>query len=120
MTTRSRHFAALETLHATPETANGYRMWRRLRRVELRLNRAYLADCNEPGGAARVPSEEARADRLVAAIFGRVPAGYFTNRDPRGHALKLCPDSASVPPGLMIDWGHNGCLAPDPSLFRGA
>ena len=119
MFSRSRHFAALEALHATPDAADGYRMWRRLRRVELRLNRAYAAACNDAGASTHVPFEEARANRLVAAIFGRLPSGYFTSPDPRGHALKLCSESASVPFGLVIDWGYDGCLAPDPSSFGG-
>jgi hypothetical protein len=137
----AHHFAALETLWSGPSQDNpgGHALWVRLRRIELRANRAATAQCNgnvyqgQPyrpdylpdgsEGTAENPTPwEAFADTVYAstarALGGTLPDGFRFNQDPRGYSLKIRGPEAGrpgafIPPGLVTDWGSNGILAPE-------
>lgn len=113
-------------------------MWRRLRRIELRANRAATAQCNDEayqgqpfrpdylpdgseGDGNLTPWETfcAYVFRDAARAFGgTLPHGFQYNQDPRGYSLKIRGPEAGrpgafIPPGLVTDWGSNGILAPE-------
>jgi len=138
---RLRHLAALETLWSGPPEQNpgGLALWKRLRRIECRANRAAVAQCNGapfegqpfrpywlpdgPEGTADFPTPwerfSATIPRAVAAVLGgTLPSGFMFNTDPRGYSLKIRGPEAGrpgafIPPGLVTDWGGNGILAPE-------
>lgn len=122
MPTKNQHFSALASLHRNPDTADGARIYRALRRIESRMSRAAEDACNTPRGASRYSELERVAENQVMNLFGRVlPVdGFFCNGDPRGYALKLCNETVSIPDGMATDWGGYGILAPEPSTLRGA
>jgi len=139
--TAARHFAALETLWSGPPQDNpgGHALWVRLRRVELRANRAAVAQCNgeayqgqpfrpdylpEVSGdyiGRETPWETFCASILrdaARALGGTLPDGFTFNTDPRGYSLKIRGPEAGrpgafIPPGMVTDWGSNGILAPE-------
>ena len=122
MPTRTQHFSALASLHRSPDTADGARIYRALRRIECRMARAAEDACNTPRGAARYSALERVAENQVLRLFGHVLSvdGFFCNGDPRGYALKLCNETVTIPEGMATDWGGYGILAPEPSTLRGA
>ena len=129
---RARHHAALASLHASPATADGLKIWRTLRRVEAEAHDAATAQCNGaaygsqpfrpdclPDGTEGTeeqptPWEDYSATvraRVAKAFGGKVPQGFFFNQDARGYSLKLNPDKVTIPEGMGTDWGGNGLLA---------
>lgn len=106
---RARHHKALESLHASPETADGLQLWRKLRIIEARASRGATDYCNGEIDMDEWEAISEAARRAVAkALGGRLPEGFFVNGDPRGYALKI---DGVVPEGMHTDWGRNGCLA---------
>lgn len=138
---RLAQFAALETLWTgTPEqNPGGAAIHRRLRRIELRANRAATAQCNgapfegQPFRPDYLPdgsegTEETPtpwevfcasvAGDVARALGGSLPDGFRLNADARGYALKIRGPEAGrpgayIPSGLVADWGLNGILAPE-------
>lgn len=89
---------------------------KRVRRVEVALQRPLLDHCN---GAIDGPAVDvivdrllSRANRILGNESGAVPV--FVNRDPRGYALKICDEYVKAH-NLTIhrDWGDDGILAPE-------
>jgi hypothetical protein len=124
---RAIHHAALATLSTKPN-ANGFTLWRKLRRLEMEAHDAATAQCNgaafgsQPFRPDYGPDGEECEDSpwetyaetvraRVAAIFGKLPEGFRFNQDARGYALKLNPDKVKIPHGMATDWGGNGLLA---------
>lgn len=127
---RAAHHAALASL-STAKNSNGFGLWRKLRKLEQEAHDAATAQCN----GASYGSQPFRPDHLpdgsegtaeqetpweiyaetvrarVAAIFGKLPQGFFYNKDARGYSLKLNPDKVTIPQGMDTDWGGNGLLA---------
>jgi hypothetical protein len=102
----ARHFAALETLWSGPPQDNpgGLALWKRLRRVELRANRAATAQCNGepfggqpfrpdylPDGSEGTAENPTPWETFCASIMrdaarafgGTLPDGFRFNQDPR-------------------------------------
>lgn len=130
---RALHHAALAQLSTLPN-ADGLKMWRKLRKIESEAHDAATAQCNDaaygsqpfrkdclPDGSEgteeqptpwNIYSDSVRA--RVAAVFGKLPAGFRFNQDPRGYALKIDKDTGGViPDGMVTDWGGYGLLAAD-------
>jgi hypothetical protein len=126
---RNRHHIALASLTVNP-TQPGLPLWRKLRKVESLASRGATAYCN--GDTISVSNKA--GDRVypfhdggdtwerfitreiipaIRRILGRLPDGFFVNGDPRGYALKLDNDKATIPAGLHTDWGRYGILAPE-------
>ena len=110
---RKSHHAALKRLAAKSIKADGLRLWRKLRRVEVRARGAAVRDCNDGLSEAQKLSIEAAARRQVEIILGRVPPGFFVNWDARGCALKIDGDIGVIPDGMWRDMGGFGILAPE-------
>ena len=114
---RTRHHTALATLHTSPATADGLKMWRALRKIETTAHRAAEAYCNgeiDMDGWERV--RESTTTAAKKAFGGTLPEGFFVNGDPRGYALKIRGPEAGrpgfpIPDGMVTDWGGNGILA---------
>ena len=49
--------------------------------------------------------------RDIARIFGKVPAGFYLNGDPRGCALKIDPEKGGDVSDMVTDWGGYGMIA---------
>lgn len=90
---------------------SGVQIWRKLRRIEGEARRATTAYCN--GTITEQACDEACTLVMgaVRRVFTALPTGFFINRDPRGYALKLEPES--VPFKLEEDWGRYQILAPE-------
>lgn len=111
---RQKHHDALLALASLTSglslTVSGLSLWRKLRRLEAEATAITTALCN---GAINQELAELQFEQIeakVAKVFGKLPAGFFINRDPRGYALKLEPGSAPFP--LHEDWGRYQILAP--------
>ena len=111
MTAKNRHLAALAALAGRPD-AEGITVYNALRRLEKRAERANLAACNTPEGAEAQGGEHEAVAAGVRRVLGYLPRGFFVNGDPRGYALKIDNEKATVPSGIQKDWGGYGCLAP--------
>jgi hypothetical protein len=107
---RDNHHRALEALATNGKS--GKQLWQALNRLEHTAHKRAEDYCN---GTVTVEQWEAfaeKAERAVGVIFGKVPAGFHLNGDPRGYALKLDPDhGATIPEGMHKDWGGYGILA---------
>lgn len=114
---RARHHKALATL-STDSKADGLKLWRSLRRVEVEFSRHALAYCNGDCRESAFKAAKCKAQNGVKRILGHFPDGFMLNSDPRGYALKLRgPEAgyagAKMPEGMEKDWGGNGLLAPE-------
>lgn len=107
---RAAHHAALKAMLPPGDPHNGRAVWRRLRIVELAVNRAAVQLSNVGLSEDEQDRVRAHATSKVTEIFGRPLPGFFVNWDPRGYALKLQPKS--VPYDLHTDWGGYQILAP--------
>lgn len=111
---RVNHQSALASLHVNPATADGLKMWRKLRRLEAEASAIALHYCNGTGGIHTENIEEKTApirEKIRAVFGGKLPAGFRINYDARGYALKIDPERGTVPEGMQTDWGRNGLLA---------
>lgn len=105
---RKAHHDSLATLGKAG--ADGLSLWRKLGRIEGDATSATTAYCN--GHLDNIDDHLELMAKKVERVFGKLPAGFFINRDPRGYALKIDPDKGKVPPGMYTDWGRYGILAP--------
>ena len=111
---RAIHHGALECVAKSMgvEGVNGLTLWRKLRRLEGKATAITTALCNGEIDSDKGESELEQIEAKVAAVFGgKLPPGFFINRDPRGYALKL--KAGSVPAPLTQDWGRYQILAPE-------
>ncbi len=125
---RIAHHRALETLRAPTCSKSGIQLWRKLVELERLAHAGATACCNGEnirlvwplfgprdydfaGSSEPWEALASVAKDCVRNIFGRVPDGFFVNGDARGYALKLDPDTCTVPAGMHTDWGSNGILA---------
>jgi hypothetical protein len=125
---RIAHHRALETLRAPECSLSGIQIWRKLCEIERLAHAGAEAYCNGENIRLVWPlfgprdydfrTDENAWDSLtsvakdcVRRVLGCVPSGFFVNGDARGYALKLDPDSATIPQGMHTDWGRNGILA---------
>lgn len=110
---RAAHHATLGTLIGG-DAAAGLKLWRRLLRIERRLDPIREHYSNGTGGIGQdqwyAAKEKARAE-IIKLFGGTLPDGLYINGDPRGHVLKLDSDKCTVPEGMERDWGGNGILA---------
>ena len=83
---------------------------RELRALERKAHKWAEDACNYPISERTQARREKIVERDIARIFGKVPAGFFYNGDPRGYALKIDPEKGSIE-GLERDWGGYGILS---------
>jgi hypothetical protein len=109
---RANHHAALRGLAQSlgNDHDDGLTLWRRLRRIETTVTAATTAYCNGTLTERGCDAACEYAQKQVTKLFGKLPAGFFVNRDPRGYALKL--EEKSVAFDLHRDWGNYQILAP--------
>jgi hypothetical protein len=96
----------------------GILLYKKLHRVEARLNRIFTAECN--GDINLSEEQEEKRDNLILsklrALLPEVKT-IFLNGDPRGYALKIKETEAQElrSKGINIyqDWGGYGILAPE-------
>lgn len=86
-----------------------------LRRLELKAHRLAEQWCN---GYISEPMFDDGMQVIInklSKLFDnrRLPAGFFINSDPRGYALKLDNERATIPEGMYTDWGGYGIFAPE-------
>ena len=81
---------------------------KKLRRIEVRANRAACDACNHQAGADAWEAESARAHKAANAALGT--DRVWVNGDPRGYALKVDLADGET---LYRDWGGYGIIAPD-------
>ncbi len=81
---------------------------RKLRRIELRANRAACEACNTQAGLDAWEAEEARALSKANALLGT--DRVWINGDPRGYALKVTLTAGET---LYRDLAGYGIIAPD-------
>jgi hypothetical protein len=116
---RAQHHAALASLRGTGCKLTGIQIWRKLRAIERRAREATTAQCNgNHYGSQPYRNQEdwdgfcAKTQQEVLKVFGITSLpGIFINGDARGYALKLDPEKAIVPQGMVTDWGNFGILA---------
>lgn len=110
---REAHHEALKAMAPKNSNRTGLEMWRRLRRIEAKGAAFALQLCNGP--ELSEAEQDAITEQIKLAVArefgGQLPKGFFLNRDPRGYALKLEPDS--VPLALHRDFGGYQILAPE-------
>ncbi len=125
---RIAHHRALETLRASSCQKSGIQLWRKLCEIERLAHAGATSYCN--GERIRIvwplfgprdydfDTNENAWEQLASVakdcvrnVFGCVPAGFFVNGDARGYALKIDPDSGTIPQGMHTDMGSNGILA---------
>ena len=80
---------------------------KKLRRIEVRANRAACDACNHQAGADAWEAEGTRAHKAANAALGT--DRVWVNGDPRGYALKVDLADGET---LYRDWGGNGIIAP--------
>ncbi len=108
---RENHHKALESLRGSRCKLTGLQLWRRLTRIERKANLAAVAYCNGEIQMDEWEWSNQTAQQAVKALFQGLPTGFFVNGDPRGYALKIDPEKATIPEGMYKDWGGYGCLA---------
>ena len=81
-----------------------------LKALEKKAHKWAEDACNYPISERTQKRRENIIYRDIARIFGTVPTGFFYNGDPRGYALKIDNEKASVD-GIARDWGGYGILA---------
>jgi hypothetical protein len=117
---RVEHHKALEALYQGFPVPSGEKLWRALRRIEVKASNAATAQCNGEAYQGQPYREESEWNefcsaigREVARVMGGTPEGFYVNGDPRGYALKIDPERGGrIPAGLETDWGRYGLLAP--------
>lgn len=126
---RERRAAALLAHYATCERlalylgmpaarVDGKRISIALWQAERRASKAAVAACNDQAGVDALDDECEAVTALVAVALGKLPPGFFVNRDPRGYALKV--DNEHLAGRALIeavrlhtDWGSYGILSPE-------
>lgn len=112
---KERHLKALAELGFTGS-------YRTLKTIENQANRIATNYCNGYIEGDEVDEALERIENRVKKLFGgTLPQGFFINRDPRGHALKINSGNEAgqvhhpeyIPQGLHTDWGGYGILAPE-------
>lgn len=103
-----RHGRDLLRIFTAATDTDPVSLCKRLRRVEVRANRAACEACNNQAGADAWPEEQDRALRLVGKLLGT--DRVWVNGDPRGYALKVDLRDGEQ---LHRDWGGYGIIAPD-------
>ncbi len=81
-------------------------------KIEREANSAACNYCNGTLGTDGMETKDATIKAKVAKVFGgKLPPGFFYNKDPRGYSLKL--EENSVPFALHTDLGRYQILAPE-------
>lgn len=99
-------------------TFEAIKVYKKLCRIEKRVNRLFTADCN---GTSNLTEEEEdkRDGKILQSVnkLVKIP-GIFLNGDPRGYSLKIKPETVSElnekhKINIYTDWGGYGILAPE-------
>jgi len=109
---RERHHAALHSLYRGSLPVTGLNLWRKLRRLESRMEALATDWSNHSATDLERESARAFAGEQLRGILGHVPAGFFINWDARGYQLKLDNEIVTIPDGMWRDLGGYGILAP--------
>lgn len=109
---RALHHKALESLNKG-KPQSGLQLWRKLRRIESEASSFAVAMCNTGRSDEQVEAMDERIRGRIERTLGKLPVGFFFNKDPRGYALKIDNEVAEIPAGMHKDWGGYGILAPE-------
>ena len=117
------HYATCEKLAIAlgmpSSKADGRKISIALWKLEQSGQRMALALCNDSSYTYE------KADMItdlikyrIGLLLGKIPPGFFVNRDPRGYALKIDPENKLgalliADAGLQTDWGGYGILSPE-------
>ena len=131
---RKRQHLALASMIGSNKASDGLKLYRKLRRIETEANAAATAQCNGKSYGRQPFRPDWHADgsegteenptpyevfcdsvraKVAKAFGGTLPQGFRFNQDPRGYSLKLDPQRAPLPAGIVTDWGGYGILAPE-------
>ena len=113
-----RHVCNLQTLAGVSSYHEALMIYKRLHRIEARLNRIFTNECN---GTVEITEEqeEKRDAKILKELRSLLPGlkTIFLNGDPRGYALKIKPEEReelrNKDINLYSDWGGYGILAPE-------
>ena|SRR5688572_3505393 len=72
---------------------------------------------SQPFGEKEWEMVEFEVIKALKKLNPSLPDSFFVNADPRGYALKIDNEKATIPQGMHTDWGGYGILAPDPNDF---
>ena len=113
-----RHVCDLQTLAGVGSYHEGLEVYKKLHRIEARLNRIFTNECN--GLSVLTEEQEEKRDAIILNKVKSLLPGcktIFLNGDPRGYALKITTEEARElrDKGINIytDFGGYGILAPE-------
>jgi hypothetical protein len=113
-----RHVCNLQKLANVSTYHEAFLIYKKLHRIEARMNRIFTDECN---GYLELneDQEEKRNQRVIKQLNDMLPGlkTIFLNGDPRGYALKISSEEARElrDKGINIytDWGGYGILCPE-------
>lgn len=113
-----RHINSLCYLAGGVSYYEGLEIYKKLHRIEARLNRIFIMECN---GDIDLTDEQTkkRNNLILSKLRALLPEAktIFLNGEPRGYALKIKETEAMElrEKGINIyqDWGGYGILAPE-------
>ncbi len=113
-----RHVCNLQKLANVSTYHEAFLIYKKLHRIEARMNRIFTDECN---GYLELneDQEEKRNRRVIKQLNDMLPGlkTIFLNGDPRGYALKISSEEARElrDKGINIytDWGGYGILCPE-------
>ena len=112
------HVCNLQKLANVTTYYEAFLIYKKLHRIEARMNRVFTNECN---GVSQLTEaqEEKRDQRVLKQLTELLPGlkTIFLNGDPRGYSLKISSEEARElrDKGINIytDWGGYGILCPD-------
>ncbi len=113
-----RHVCNLQTLAGLSSYHESLELYKKLHRLEARVNRENTNDCNGISNLTE-EQEEKRDRRRFNSFQSLLPgvSGLFINGDPRGYALKMhvknTQELRDKGINLYTDWGGYGILSPE-------
>lgn len=106
-------------------SVTGEEIYTKLRRLEAQAHRLAELECNGEIDEEKAAKRSAAIEKQVRALLPRLsqydnnPARFFLNGDPRGYALKMGEQAASLITAQMqgispyTDWGGYVILCPE-------
>jgi len=113
-----RHVCNIQTLADVSTYHEAYLIYKKLHRIEARMNRIFTNECNGVSQPTEA-QEKKRNQRVLKQLNDMLPGlkTIFLNGDPRGYSLKISSEEAKElrDKGINIytDWGGYGILCPD-------
>jgi len=88
-----RHVCNLQTLAGLSSYHEALELYKRLHRIEARMNRIFINECNGYSNLTE-EQEEKRDAKVLKQVKDLLPGlkTIFLNGDPRGYSLKIKPE----------------------------